>query len=58
MDQNQKRNAFRTAETIAENLVYAWNYCATLRALQRHAPECPHVLDTNGHFFSTLTFAL
>lgn len=58
MKSNQECNGFKTAETIAEHLVYAWNYCATLRALQRHARECPDVLDRNGHFFSTLTFAL
>ena len=55
---SKERNGFKTAETIAEHLVYAWTYCATLRALQRHARECPDVLDRNGHFFSTLTFTL
>jgi len=58
MNPDQEQNAFRTAETIAEQLVYAWNYCATLRALQRHAREAPAVLDLSGHFVSTITLAL
>jgi len=58
MNPGQADNAFRTTEIIAEHLVHAWNYCATLRALQCYACSCPDVLDRNGHFFSTLTFAL
>ena len=58
MTPDQDHNAFETTEMIAEHIVYAWNYCATLRALQRHARECPSVLDANGHLVSTITFAL
>ena len=58
MNPEQDNNTFATAETIAEHLVYAWNYSATLRALQRHARECPDVLDSNGHLVSTITLAL
>lgn len=58
MNPDQKKNLFRTAEVIAEHLVYAWNYTATLRALQRHARECPDVLDQNRHFISTITYAM
>ena len=58
MNPDQSKNAFHTAETIAEQLVYSWNYCATLRAFQRYARKCPDVLDTNSHFVSTITYAL
>jgi hypothetical protein len=58
MNPEQDRDAFATTEIIAEHLVYAWNYCATLRGFHRHARECPDVLDTNGHLISTITFAL
>ena len=58
MNSEQDSNAFSTAEIIAEHLVYAWNYCATLRAFQRHARKCPDILDRNGHLVSTITFAL
>ncbi len=58
MNPERYQNAFATAKTIAEHLVYAWNYCATLRALQRHAQEAPGTLDAHGHLISTLTYAL
>jgi hypothetical protein len=51
-------DAFEVADTIAEHLVFAWNYCATLRALQCHARSHPDLLEQNAHFFSTFTFAL
>ena len=58
MNVEQDRNAFKTADTIADHLVYAWNYHATLRALQRHARETADVLDAHGHFISTVTYAI
>jgi hypothetical protein len=58
MTPEQDQCTCQTTETIAEHLVYAWNYCATLRALQRHAREYPKILDAHGHFISTIYFAL
>ncbi|MCL5406003.1 MAG: hypothetical protein M1398_04670 [Deltaproteobacteria bacterium] len=58
MNSDLDQNAFRTAETLAEHLAYAWNYLATLKALQRHANESPNILDTSPHFFSTIMLAL
>ena len=57
MNPEQSRNAFHTAEMIAEHLAWAWNYCATLRAFQRHAKESPDTIDAHGHFMSTLIAA-
>lgn len=58
MNTDQNRNIFCTAETIADHLVFAWNYSATLRGLQQWARDCPAILDKNGHFVSTITDAL
>ena len=38
--------------------MFASNYSATLRGLQQYARECPTVLDRNGHFVTTITYAL
>jgi len=58
MNDVQINNLFRTAEKIADHLVYAWNYCATLRRLQYFSKQCPEVFDANGHFISTIFYAM
>ncbi|MGH7826748.1 MAG: hypothetical protein ACREQ7_16440 [Candidatus Binatia bacterium] len=58
MNPDQDKNLSSTAATIADHLARAWNYCATLRGLQRYARECPAILDSNGHFIATITYAL
>ena len=58
MNSDQEKNVAKTIETIAEHLVKAWNYYATLKALQQHAKASPDILDNHAHFLSTITFAL
>jgi hypothetical protein len=58
MNAQQQKNVLHTADAIGEDLALAWNYVATLRALQRHARSSPNVIDRNNHFFSTITSAI
>jgi len=58
MNPDQDKNLLSTAITIAQHLAFAWNYSATLRGLQQYARECPAILDRNGHFVATITYAL
>src|SRR5881397_2207240 len=58
MNPEQDENLLTTAKIIAQHLAFAWNYSATLRGLQQYARECPTILDRNGHFVATITYAL
>jgi len=58
MNEDQRKTILSTADTIGDHLAWAWNYIATLRALQRHARRCPEVFDKHAHFVSTLTYSI
>ena len=58
MNRQQEKNLTETADAIADQLSWAWNYIATLRELQRHAFSLPELIDRNNHFFFTITHAM
>jgi len=58
MNKDQQRNLLRTADAIGDHLAWAWNYVATLRALQKHARSRPKLIEKHNHFFSTVMFAM
>jgi hypothetical protein len=58
MNKNQQRNLIGTADAIGGHLALAWNYVATLRALQKHARSHPKLIEAHNHFFFTITQAL
>jgi hypothetical protein len=58
MNPDQDQNPSRTVAAIAEHLSLARIYAATLRGLQQYARECPAILERNGHFVGTITYAM
>jgi hypothetical protein len=58
MNQEGRKNILATADTIGDQLAWAWNYIATLRALQRHARACPDAFGKHAHFVLTLTHSI
>ena len=58
MNPDQDNNLSDTAAAIADHLAWARTYSATLRALQQYARESPAILDSNGHFVATITYAM
>jgi hypothetical protein len=58
MNPDQDNNVFRTGAAIAEHLSLACTYATTLRGLQQYARECLAILERNGHFIATITYAM
>lgn len=58
MNEEQRRNLLSAADAIGDHLAHAWNYTATIRALQRHAQHCPEVFAKHAHFIATVTYAI
>jgi AbiU2 len=58
MNPDQDKHLLSTTTTTAQHLVFAWNDSATRRGLHQYARECPAILDRNGHFVASVTYAL
>ena len=58
MNPDQRKNLLASADAVGDHLTHAWNYYATLRALQRHARERLDVLNYYPHFVATITYSI